>query len=80
MRRFLLFWILVFLIAAGPARAADPDWLAGVFPERGYDFGTVARGSQIRHTFLVVNRTNSDIRIADWRPKCGCTEVRVGAR
>ena len=38
------------------------------------------RGSQIRHTFLVVNRTNSDIHIANWRTKCGCTDVRVGAR
>jgi hypothetical protein len=56
------------------------DWLASVFPERAYDFGNVARGSQVRHTFPVVNRTNSEIRIADWRTKCGCTDVRVGAR
>jgi hypothetical protein len=28
----------------------------------------------------VVNRTNSDIHIANWRTKCGCTDVKVGAR
>jgi hypothetical protein len=28
----------------------------------------------------LVNRTNQEIHIADWRTKCGCTEVRVGAR
>ena len=38
------------------------------------------RGSQIRHAFPIVNRTNADIRIADWRTKCGCTDVKVGAR
>jgi hypothetical protein len=27
-----------------------------------------------------VNTTNYDIHIASWRPKCGCTEVKVGAR
>jgi hypothetical protein len=65
---------------AGAAQGAGGDWLTTVFPERAYDFGTVARGSQIRHSFPVVNRTGSEIRIATWRTKCGCTNVRVGAR
>ncbi len=80
MPRFVLFWVVGLVVAAGSAQAGDSDWLTGVFPERAYNFGTVARGSQIRHAFLVVNRTNSDIRIANWRTKCGCTDVRVGAR
>src|SRR5580693_5177477 len=80
MRRLLLFWVLASGSVTGNARAADADWLTGVFPERAYDFGNVARGSQVRHAFLVVNRTGSDIRIADWRTKCGCTAVKVGAR
>jgi hypothetical protein len=80
MSRSLLCGILWSALATGVARAADPDWLTTVFPERAYDFGQVARGSQIRHAFPVVNRTNQDIRIADWRTKCGCTDVRVGAR
>jgi uncharacterized protein DUF1573 len=65
-------------VATGLARA-DSDWLTTVFPERAYDFGVVARGSQVRHSFPVVNRTNFDIRIADKRTKCGCTDVRIGA-
>src|SRR5262245_55655812 len=80
MRRFWLVWVLWSGFSSGVARAADLDWLTVVFPERAYDFGNVARGSQIRHAFPVVNRTNSEIRIADWRTKCGCTDVRVGAR
>ena len=82
MRRLLMFSIAwsAFSIGVAPVLAADSDWLTTVFPERAYDFGTVARGSQIRHAFPIVNRTNSDIRIADWRTKCGCTDVKVGAR
>ena len=65
---------------AGPVVAFDGDWRTVVFPERAYDFGVVARGSRIRHAFPVVNRTNSEIRIVDWKTKCGCTDVKVGAK
>jgi hypothetical protein len=65
-------------LAIPPAGAQD--WVATAFPERAFDFGTVARGSKVLHTFKLLNRTNQEIHIADWRTKCGCTEVRVGAR
>ena len=58
----------------------QPDWVARVFPERAHDFGIVARGSQVRHAFPVVNRTDMEVRIVDWRTKCGCTNVRVGSK
>ncbi|SIO59636.1 Protein of unknown function [Singulisphaera sp. GP187] len=56
------------------------SWVDTVFPERAFDFGNVARGSKIHHTFRLINRTGYEIHIADWRTKCGCTEVKVGAR
>jgi hypothetical protein len=68
------------LVALALAQQPTSDWKAAVFPERAHDFGTVARGSHVRHTFPVINRTNSEIRIAYWRTKCGCTDVRLGAR
>ncbi len=77
---WFLFALALGLGCCRGARASDSDWLTTVFPERAYDFGNVARGSQIRHSFPVINRTTSEIRIADWRTKCGCTNVRVGAR
>jgi len=82
MRPFWLFFVLALCSgrSADIARAGDSDWKTTVFPERAHDFGTVARGSRIRHAFPVINRTNTEIRIADWRTKCGCTDVRVGAR
>jgi hypothetical protein len=60
--------------------AFGQDWLITVFPDRSHDFGTVARGSRLRYSFRVVNTSRFDIHIADWRPKCGCTDVKVGAR
>ena len=74
-----------FIVAAltcsvlGVATAGATDWNA-VFPERGHEFGTVARGSKVHYSFPLVNSTNQPIHIASWRTKCGCTEVRVGAR
>jgi hypothetical protein len=60
--------------------ASQPDWLARVFPERAHDFGVVARGSQVRYSFPVVNRTEFEVRIVSWKTKCGCTNVRVGSK
>src|SRR5215210_6692732 len=71
--------VTVWAILATPSAFAQ-SWVDTVFPERAYDFGTVARGSKIRHSFRLINRTSQEIHIADWRTKCGCTEVRVGAR
>jgi Protein of unknown function (DUF1573) len=74
-RSWLAIWVL---LAAAPAPAQD--WVDTVFPERSVDLGTVARGSKVRHTFRVVNTTNQDLKILNWRTKCGCTDVRVGAK
>jgi hypothetical protein len=73
--RFLIVWA-----ASGLPALAAPDWVSQVLPERAVDLGTVARGSRVLHSFRLINRTNQEIHIADWRTKCGCTEVRVGAR
>ncbi len=71
------------LLAAAAALLARPaaaqDWAAAIFPERAFDFGTVARGSKVHHTFRLINRTNDEIHIATHRTKCGCTEVKIGA-
>jgi hypothetical protein len=76
----ILAWSIALALSTAPARAQNLDWVNSALPERAYDFGTVARGSQIRHAFPLVNRTNSEIRILNWETKCGCTNVRVGAK
>jgi hypothetical protein len=78
MRRLTTF--LIAGLALGFQTAAAQNWVASALPERSFDFGTVARGSKILHSFRLLNQTNQEIHIADWRTKCGCTEVRVGSR
>jgi hypothetical protein len=80
MRRVPLLLAVWAAAILGSPPAGAQSWVDSVFPERAFDFGTVARGSKIHHTFRLVNRTSQDIHIATWRTKCGCTEVRVGAQ
>ncbi len=72
--------VVAALVVALALPAPAADWTDAVFPERSHDFGTVARGSKVHHSFKLINSTNQDIHIETWRTKCGCTDVRVGAR
>jgi hypothetical protein len=65
---------------AAPAPARAQGWINVVFPNREFNFGTVARGSKVHHSFKVVNTLNQDIHIVTFRPKCGCTDVKLGAQ
>jgi hypothetical protein len=76
----LAFFAAAAWVALGTSTAFGQNWVNSVFPERSYDFGTVARGSRVRHAFRIINTTNSEIHIANWVTMCGCTDVKVGAR
>jgi hypothetical protein len=78
MRRVVIFGTVWAVLSLPTAQAQS--WIDQVFPERSFDFGTVAKGSKIRHGFKVVNRLDHNIHIASERTKCGCTEVRIGSR
>ncbi len=78
MRRAVL--LSVVLLAVGSPGVWAQNWADTVFPDAAHDFGTVARGSKIKHSFRLVNTTNAAIHIAGWTTKCGCTDVKVGAR
>jgi hypothetical protein len=80
MRLFLAFIVVLSGVSPVTGRAGAADWASSVFPERSFHFGNVARGSQLRHAFPIVNRTSSEIHIADWKTKCGCTNVKIGSR
>lgn len=69
----------VFLLTAASVPAWGQDWVASVFPDRTHDFGTVAKGSKLRHSFRITNSTEKEIHIQAYRTKCGCTEVKLGA-
>jgi hypothetical protein len=78
MRRVALF--LALAASVGMARTAfAQEWVNTVFPSRSHDFGTVARGSKVHHSFKLINTTDKEIHIVSHRPKCGCTDVSLGA-
>lgn len=70
----------LFALWFGLAAVTRGDWVDQVFPERSFDFGTVARGSRVVHAFRVVNSTKQTVRIASYTAKCGCTAVHIGAK
>ncbi len=78
MRRAFLVFAAWTTLSLQPALAQN--WYDAVFPEKSHDFGTVARGSKLTFAFRLVNTTSYDIHIADARTKCGCTDVKIGAR
>jgi hypothetical protein len=80
MRRVFPFLTVLGLAAATLTSARAQSWADQLIPERAFDAGTVARGSKVRHTFRLVNRTDQEVHIASWQTKCGCTEVNVGSR
>lgn len=73
-------WTFAFAWIGLVAPASAQNWQDVIFPEPSHEFGNVARGSKIKHSFRLVNTTNATLHIADWKTKCGCTDVRVGAR
>lgn len=79
MRRVLIIFAACAALSPATVRAQN-NWFDVIFPEKSHNFGTVARGSKLRYAFRLVNRTSHDIHILDTRTKCGCTDVKVGAR
>ncbi len=81
MRRALQCLALVALVRVSfPAAVAQTTAVDAMFQNPSHDFGTVARGAKLRHSFWLVNTSSSDVRIISWQAKCGCTEVKPGAR
>ncbi|WP_169976682.1 DUF1573 domain-containing protein [Tautonia rosea] len=72
--------LLVSAMASQVQAQSATEWVEAVFPERSHNFGTVAKGSVLRHNFKITNRTNREVRISGWKPMCGCTDVNLGAQ
>lgn len=79
MRRFLATLAVLAALPTASARAQG-NWYDALVPERSFNFGTVARGSKLKHSFEFINTSKYDVHIADTRAKCGCTDVKLGAR
>ncbi|WP_406700045.1 DUF1573 domain-containing protein [Singulisphaera sp. Ch08] len=67
--------VILIGVTAIPASAAT--WADPLFAEQGHDFGPVPRGGKVRHNFLMTNRLNEAVTIANVRASCGCTSGKA---
>ena len=70
-----LFAVVLLGVTATGAKAAG--WADSLFTEKAHDFGPVPRGGKVRHDFVLTNRLNEPLSIADVRASCGCTTGRA---
>ncbi|MCA8998165.1 MAG: DUF1573 domain-containing protein [Planctomycetaceae bacterium] len=58
--------------------AADQklNWAEKMFSELSHDFGTVARGADVRHHIVITNLYEEDVVIQNVDTTCGCTAAK----
>lgn len=53
------------------------EWARKMFDGTNHDFGMVARGAKVEHTFAINNPYKEDAHIVDVRSSCGCTTPKI---
>lgn len=61
------------------ASAGAAEWADALFTESSYNFGSVPRGSKVKHDFVMTNRLQEPITILNLRASCGCTSGKTAA-
>ena len=61
-----------------PASVHSQEWVKQMFEENSHDFGNVPRGANIEHEFVLSNKYQENLHIAQVRSSCGCTIPRIG--
>lgn len=69
--------VMLFLAAvASPAYAAG-GWAASMVTQTEHNWGTVERGAQLSHQFILTNNTGKEVRIKSVTPSCHCVSPMV---
>ncbi len=68
------------ILLAGSRGFGQEDWAKKMFDHTSHDFGTVARGAKVEHTFTVENKYEEDMYITEVRTTCGCTATKISKR
>ena len=88
----IISWILIIVVVAGCGNgkgnnSSVPRSDSGVtgkseivFREYQYDFGKVAEGEKIHHTFIFDNKGTSDLIITSASTTCGCTVSKYNTK
>lgn len=53
------------------------DWVRPMFEEVSHDFGNVPRGAKAEYEFVLTNKYQETLHIAQVRSSCGCTIPRI---
>jgi len=77
-KSFLFLWLIPALFDCSAALAEQ--WAKDMFDGTTHDFGTVARGAKVEHTFTIENIYEEDAEIAEVRSTCGCTTTKISKR
>ena len=73
--------LLAGLMFSPAAIAQQPAWADKLFSgEVTHDFGTVARGAQLKHSFKVTNIYKVPLEITEVRVSCGCVRAEASAK
>ena len=64
-------------VAASTTPAANLSWAEKMFEVRSHDFGTVARGADVKHTLTVKNPYEETVRLVSLDKTCGCTAAKA---
>jgi hypothetical protein len=71
-----LFACFVLLALSSAARAQAAAWADKMFgADLAHDFGTVARGAQLKYTFKMTNIWKEPLQITDMKISCGCLKA-----
>ncbi|WP_437205328.1 DUF1573 domain-containing protein [Planctomicrobium sp. SH664] len=58
------------------AQQSSLNWAEKMFSELNHNFGTVARGADVRHNIVITNLYEEDISISNVGTTCGCTAAK----
>jgi hypothetical protein len=73
--------VLVAFLGHLPLAAAQTAWANKLFGnETSHDFGIVARGAQLKHSFKMTNIYKVPLEITQTRVSCGCVTVTPSAK
>lgn len=69
-------WLATLAVFASiTATAPAASWAEGMFDSLNRDFGTVARGPTLTHSYSLTNNTARPVRITGVRVSCGCVSA-----
>jgi hypothetical protein len=79
MRQLVLAWLACFIVtgaASAQASGQNDAWANKIFaPITSKDFGTVAKGAQLKYSFKMTNIYKVPLEITNTRVTCGCVTV-----